>query len=75
MTNSVLTKIETQESPAADINMDITDANLDAVPTKALAETAGKPNPWHAFIATWLGGVFDGMDSSIFAIVLFPALS
>lgn len=32
-------------------------------------------NPWHALLATWLGGVFDGMDSSIFAIVLFPALS
>ncbi|HMX46352.1 MAG TPA: MFS transporter [Candidatus Obscuribacter sp.] len=39
------------------------------------ATTAHKPHPWHAFIATWLGGVFDGMDSSIFAIVLFPALS
>ena len=31
--------------------------------------------PWHTFIATWLGGVFDGMDSSIFAMVLYPALS
>ncbi len=31
--------------------------------------------PWHVFAATWLGGVFDGMDSSIFAMVLFPALS
>lgn len=30
---------------------------------------------WHVFLATWLGGVFDGMDSSIFAIVLYPALS
>ncbi len=33
------------------------------------------PSPWHALLATWLGGVFDGMDSSIFAIVLFPSLS
>jgi MFS family permease len=33
------------------------------------------PLPWHVLIATWLGGVFDGMDSSIFAMVLFPALS
>lgn len=32
-------------------------------------------SPWHVLLATWLGGVFDGMDSSIFAIVLFPALS
>ncbi len=30
---------------------------------------------WHVLLATWLGGVFDGMDSSIFAIILFPALS
>ncbi len=29
----------------------------------------------HVLAATWLGGMFDGMDSSIFAIVLFPALS
>ncbi len=33
------------------------------------------PKPWHVLLATWLGGVFDGMDSSIFAIVLHPALS
>lgn len=33
------------------------------------------PSRWHALLATWLGGVFDGMDSSIFAIVLFPSLS
>lgn len=33
------------------------------------------PSPWHALLATWLGGVFDGMDSSIFAIVLYPSLS
>lgn len=31
--------------------------------------------PWHVLLATWLGGVFDGMDSSIFAMVLYPALS
>jgi MFS family permease len=31
--------------------------------------------PFHVLLATWLGGVFDGMDSSIFAIVLYPALS
>lgn len=30
---------------------------------------------WHVLLATWLGGMFDGMDSSIFAMVLFPALS
>jgi MFS family permease len=37
--------------------------------------TEDTPLPWHTFIATWLGGVFDGMDSSIFAMVLYPALS
>lgn len=30
---------------------------------------------WHVLLATWLGGMFDGMDSSIFAMVLFPSLS
>lgn len=79
MTNSVLTKIETQESPATPPAkpMNSTDTELDSAPqaAAAISEAAGKPNPWHAFIATWLGGVFDGMDSSIFAIVLFPALS
>ncbi len=38
------------------------------------AASGGGKN-WHAFIATWLGGMFDGMDSSIFAIVLYPSLS
>lgn len=33
------------------------------------------PSRWHVLLATWLGGVFDGMDSSIFAMVLFPCLS
>lgn len=33
------------------------------------------PKPWHVLLATWLGGVFDGFDSSIFAMVLFPAMS
>ena len=39
------------------------------------ANTVGKPESWHVLLATFLGGVFDGMDSSIFAMVLFPALS
>ncbi len=41
----------------------------------AISQAASGPSQWHALLATWLGGVFDGMDSSIFAIVLFPALS
>lgn len=45
-------------------------------PAASQAKDAGAgPSPWHALAATWLGGVFDGMDSSIFAIVLYPALS
>lgn len=43
-------------------------------------QSTGEASPatnsnWHVLAATWLGGMFDGMDSSIFAIVLFPALS
>lgn len=30
---------------------------------------------WHAFIAAWLGAFFDGLDATIFVMVLFPALS
>lgn len=30
---------------------------------------------WHVLLATWLGELFDGMDASIFVLVLFPALS
>ncbi|MBS2006425.1 MAG: MFS transporter [Cyanobacteria bacterium SZAS TMP-1] len=44
------------------------------VPVEATTEVEA-PLPWHTFVATWLGGVFDGMDSSIFAMVLYPALS
>ena len=29
----------------------------------------------HTFLAAWLGEMFDGMDASIFALVLFPAIS
>lgn len=45
------------------------------LPVLAQPHTMASPSPWHVLIATWLGGVFDGMDSSIFAMVLFPALS
>lgn len=46
-------------------------------PTEGADCAAAVPNqsPFHVLLATWLGGVFDGMDSSIFAIVLYPALS
>ena len=30
---------------------------------------------WHVLAATWLGEMFDGMDASIFVLVIFPALS
>jgi MFS family permease len=30
---------------------------------------------WHVLLATWLGEMFDGMDASIFVLVIFPALS
>lgn len=45
--------------------------------TEALATAARRSSnsAWQVLLATWLGGVFDGMDSSIFAIVLYPSLS
>lgn len=30
---------------------------------------------WQVLLATWLGEMFDGMDASIFVLVLFPAMS
>lgn len=30
---------------------------------------------WHVLFATWLGELFDGMDASLYALVMFPALS
>lgn len=50
------------------------EASLQAETNSSVKTDAG-PSRWHALLATWLGGVFDGMDSSIFAIVLFPSLS
>ncbi len=44
------------------------EAPLDATAAPTLSQ-------YHVLLATWLGGVFDGMDSSIFAIVLYPAIS
>lgn len=41
----------------------------------ATPQTATGSSHWHVLLATWLGGVFDGMDSSIFAIILYPSLS
>jgi MFS family permease len=56
--------------------------------SKVVAEQSGQlnksapdhPEPvqsyrWHVLLATWLGEMFDGMDASIFVLVLFPALS
>lgn len=38
--------------------------------------TCGKgTEQWRALVATWLGAFFDGMDASIFILVLFPTLS
>lgn len=32
-------------------------------------------NKWHALVATWLGAFFDGMDATIFVMVMVPCLS
>lgn len=37
--------------------------------------TTSKNAPYHVLLATWLGELFDGMDASIFVLVLFPSLS
>lgn len=50
---------------------------------KAIAAGAAEPSGagqipvahWHVLAAAWLGNVFDGLDASIFTIVLFPAMS
>jgi MFS family permease len=34
-----------------------------------------KSSRWHVLMASWLGTMFDGMDASIFVLILFPALS
>ncbi len=47
-------------------------AEQSAAPRRMPADSS---KPWHVLLATWAGGVFDGMDSSIFAMVLYPALS
>lgn len=56
--------IDKPEAPANDIGT-----------AGGAAVAASTQSPFHVLLATWLGGVFDGMDSSIFAIILFPALS
>ncbi len=43
--------------------------------TKAAQAGSATLARWHALLATWLGELFDGMDASIFVLVLFPALS
>lgn len=51
-------------------------STLQEVPsTNTVKQQTAVSSPWHVLLATWLGGVFDGMDSSMFAMVLYPALS
>ncbi len=57
------------------LDCDVCEVTAVAQDLSSLEREASAPSPWHVLIATWLGGVFDGMDSSIFAMVLFPALS
>jgi MFS family permease len=46
------------------------------VGTRGIALPASKPvSPWHVLVATWLGAFFDGMDATIYVMVLVPALS
>lgn len=43
--------------------------------TNALTAVRAESHKWHAFIAAWLGAFFDGLDATIYVMVLFPALS
>jgi MFS family permease len=37
--------------------------------------TPEQASKWHAFVAAWLGAFFDGLDATIYVMVLVPALS
>ncbi len=42
----------------------------------AMTQTLAKESsPLHVFAAAWLGLMFDGMDATIFVLVMYPALS
>lgn len=49
--------------------------SLSSSAAASLQTSDGASPDWHVLLATWLGGMFDGMDSSIFSLVLFPCLS
>jgi MFS family permease len=74
---SVSASLDVEASPLEEVRVQlehaVTQESGDAADGHSPLTTG--PSRWHALLATWLGGVFDGMDSSIFAIVLFPALS
>lgn len=63
-----------RETPVSSALLASADAPEGAESTDEKAIFTG-PSRWHVLLATWLGGVFDGMDSSIFAMVLYPTLS
>lgn len=43
--------------------------------TAAAQSKSAVDSKWHVLLATWLGELFDGMDASIFVLVMFPAVS
>lgn len=45
--------------------------------TSSVPETTltSRSNQWQVLWASWLGQMFDGMDASLFVLVLFPAVS
>jgi MFS family permease len=48
---------------------------LDELGVQAQVPAARVDSKWHVLLATWLGELFDGMDASIFVLVMFPAVS
>ncbi len=49
-----------------------TNSTISGAPSKTVSADNSRA---HVLLATWLGEMFDGMDASIFVLVLFPAMS
>jgi len=51
------------------------DGGIALLEPQQLPQTAQQSSQWNILLASWLGEMFDGMDASIFVLVIFPALS
>ena len=48
---------------------------VEQLPVLTKQSSFSESSHWHVLLAAWLGLMFDGMDATIFLLVLFPALS